>query len=293
MALLKAKPITKPANVCKPPAPEQQLEESSIVKVFDVPIELIDGHEENPNAMSDATFDELCEGMRKDGFDEPCLVVPKIDDKGVFTGRYLLASGHHRTKAAKVIGMKKVPCILKPEWNDIAIEANLVRRNMLRGTIDPEKFTKLYNKAVGRGMDREMVKRMMGLTEKKAFEQLYKSVADKLPPRQKAKLEEAKETIRSVDDLSSVLNTIFKENGSNLESDFLVFSFGGKKHHYFKVSQETHKLLGAFEQELITSGRQADDVWKQLLSGVILSGVEKSVTVKASGVHPKPIRKKD
>lgn len=274
-------------TIISKPVPCNQLQPSKVVRSFDIPLHLIEGHMDNPNEMSEATFDELVEGIRKDGFDEPCLVVPKYDDNGKATGRYIMASGHHRMKAVKVLGWTSVPCVIKEGWNEFALEAALVRRNMLRGEINATKFTALYNKAIDHhGMDREMAKRLMGITDKKIFEKLYLSVKNSLTPKHRAMLESSEEKIESVDDLSSTLNRIFRESGSQLEQGYLVFNYGGKSNSYYKVGKDTETLLRNFDQALRDTGKSADQLWAQVLSRG-LSSDEKTVTVKPS-VKPRP-----
>lgn len=264
-------PLQTSANKPQPKkavsAPAVPKLERSTLEVFDLPIALLDNSTENPNAMDEATFDELVEGMRKDGFDEPIHVVPEyLEDGKTKTGRYIIASGHHRVKAAGVLKMEKVPAIIKEGWDDDARKAALLRRNVLRGKIDPERFTKLYDEMKKRH-DPKVLQRMLGITSDAAFKQLYKNATKNLPSRVKKQLDEAKEEIKSVDDLSSVLNKIFKEHGSELDHGFLTFSFGGKEHHMFKTDEELNDLLKEFEERVISKdgGDTATDVWKEIL----------------------------
>jgi hypothetical protein len=94
---------------------------------------------------------------------------------------------------------------------------------------------------------------------------VYRDIRKALPKSHKKKLDEAKETIRSVDDLSSVLNTIFKEHGSELDKGFMVFSFGGKDHHYIPVDDELNKRIKALEKKVEKEGIDITDVFKDLL----------------------------
>lgn len=284
MALKTRKKVKKPADVCTAP-------KESDLKVFDIDIDALIDSEENPNEMDDTAFDELVDGIKTDGFDEPCLVMPIYEDDGKTpSGKYILASGHHRTKAARVAGMRTVPCIIKTGWDDQARKIALVRRNMLRGGMNPEKFTKLYNE-LSKSMDRELLKLQMGFTKKDAFDKVYKSVEKSLPQSAKKKLAEAKENIKSVDDLSSVLNTIFKEHGSELDHGFMVFSFGGKNHHYIKIDKEADDTLKRIEKAIASEGLDAGEVFKTLLKGFDLSEYEKSTTVKSVATS-KPKRKR-
>ena len=233
------------------------LSESSL-KVFDVPIGLLIGHEDNPNQQNEETFGQIVDRIREEGFDEPIHVYPELV-KGIPTGKYKIFSGHHRVKAAKMLDYKKVPAVIRTGWDEDRVKIELVSRNSLRGNMNPEKFTKLYSE-LAKKYEPEELKRMMGLTEKKAFDVLFKQARDQLPPKAKKKLDEAKETIKSVDDLSSVLNVIFKEHGSEVDHSMMVFSFGGKKHTYVRMDPQTSKQLEAIKKQLgeLDVERQAD-----------------------------------
>jgi len=245
----------------------------SSIEIVDILVSKIIDSEENPNEMDDSTLDELVEGIKEDGFDEPCLVINQFDDNGKPTGMFIMASGHHRSKAGQILGMKRIPCIIKKDWNDDARKVALVRRNILRGDINPEKFTKLYNE-LSKKHDKELLKKMMGFTKKDAFEKVYQEVEKALPQRQKKKLKEAKERIKSVDDLSSVLNTIFKEHGSELDYGFMVFSFGGKNHHYIVCDDRLNKMVTSLEKQCEEEGMSIGDVFKTLLKKVDLSVIK-------------------
>lgn len=246
------------------------LEESKSVKVFDIPVGMLVEHSENPNVQSEKVHDELIEKIKRDGFDEPIIVVPHVI-KGIPDGKYLIVSGHHRTKAAKALGITKIPGIIREGWSEDQAAIELISRNSLTGNMDPYRFTELFDRLKKR-YDPAQLQKMMGLTEKKAFAQLYKRVADSLPPKAKKKLEDAKETIKSVDDLTGILNTIFTEHGSELDWGFMVFSHGGKNHHYVKIGHGTEKRLKALEELLKDNDIQADDFFAELLADEQHSG---------------------
>lgn len=221
----------------KVPAKESQL------KVYDIPVDKLVESAENPNEMTAQALDKLVEGIKEEGFDEPIIVIPQLEGEKE-TGKYIIASGHHRVKAARVLGFKEIPSIIKQGWDDDKRLISLVKRNILHGEINPRKFTELVDTLRKRNYTEEMVKAVMGFTQKDAFESLYQKVREALPTKEKKeKLDEAKEKIKTVDDLSNVLNNIMKEGGSTLDKGYMVFTFGGKKHHYFKIDKDLeHKL---------------------------------------------------
>lgn len=248
-------------NSKKPSSSKPSGVKPSSLVVHDIPLGLIVASAENPNEQSEKTFDTLVEKIRVDGFDEPVHVVP-------FKNQFKMVSGHHRLRAAQFLKMETIPAIIHKSWNEEKRQIELVARNQLRGEMNPEKFTRLFNSLMHTAKDKELLKQQMGFTETSAFKKLYKEVSDSLPAKQKQQLDEAKETIKSVDDLSSVINTIFKNNGSKLDSGFLVFSFGGKNHHYIKTDDELDSLVTALEAQAEKTGVTAGALMKTAIESL-------------------------
>lgn len=95
-------------------------------------VEFLVEAEDNPNHMDPARYDLLVHGMQTHGFLEPMLVAPRPD------GRYNIVGGHHRLRAAKQLGMKAVPCVVK----DMTVQEQAALRlamNRLRGDVDIAK----------------------------------------------------------------------------------------------------------------------------------------------------------
>jgi len=227
--------------------------------------------ESNPNQMDEATFDQLVEEIREQGFDEPILV----REHPTMKGKYQIGSGHHRTKAASVLGLPSIPVIVK-NWDDRELKVALAKRNALRGSLNREKMVALYRE-LSKGKDAVQVQREMGFTNQKAFEKMYDEAAKDLPPKQKAQLAKAKESIKSVDDLSSVLNRIFKEAGSELDHGYMVFSWGGKNHHYFQIGDDTEKKLQMILAHCEQEGIVYTDFVQSIVTGIELPAPIKSV----------------
>jgi len=246
----------------------------SSLQVFDIPVEHLIDSQENPQEMDEKTFDQLVEGIKTEGFDEPIHVIPIIG--GPNRGKWIIVSGHHRTKAAKLAGFKAIPAIIKEGWNEDKRKIELVRRNHLRGGLNPEKFTRLFNE-LSKKYDASILKAQMGFTKEEGFKQVYRNIERSLKnPAQKKKLAEAKEKINSVDGISSVLNDIFKQHGSDLDHGFMVFSFAGKHHHYIECDRQLHKMLEKFEAEVKDRGLLAADVFKYLVDKADLSKIRAS-----------------
>lgn len=247
----------------------------SKLAVFDIPDELLIDSPDNPQEMDDATLDELVEGIRREGVDEPLHVIPFTGDDGEPTGQYMITSGHHRRKAGKIAGIRAFPCVIKPNEGEAARKIALVRRNQLHGNLNRKKFTDLFRE-VAPVLGQETTKRLMGFTKEAAFKKLIDDVGRSLGPERKAQLDSAKETVKSVDDLSSIINGIFKKEGSKVQKGYAVFSFGGKKHHYFQIDTRLHELLEEIEQRIEDSGMSAATYLTDLFTraGVTTPGVQ-------------------
>jgi ParB/RepB/Spo0J family partition protein len=251
------------------------LKKSTMLDVFDIPIEDLIESKENPNEQDEATFDQLVQIIKDNGFDEPIKVVPAHGKPG----KYIIYSGHHRFKVAKVLKYTAVPCVIKEGWSEDERKIALIRENHLRGNTNPQKFTQLWNE-MSKKYDASILKLQMGITKEDVFKKLYKAVEQNLNPAQKKKLAEAKEKISSIDGLSSVLNNIFKDKGSDLDHGFVVFNFGGKNHHYVESDKQLNGLLEKLEDEIRSKGLMLSDVFKALLANPDLSKIKKSDKVE-------------
>lgn len=217
---------------------------ASKLNVVDIPVEDLIPDEDNPNEMDEATFDLLIEEIREEGFDEPIQVRPHPKIKG----KYQISGGHHRVKAAKVIGLDSVPAVIK-DWSDRKQKVALVKRNSLRGDLNKTKLAKLYQDLAKQSKDVVQLQRELGFSNPKKLDAMIEQASKNMTPTQKKKLAEAKEKIKTMDDLSSVLNRIFKESGSEIDKGYMVFSFGGKEHHYFQIDAETSEALKAIKKD--------------------------------------------
>jgi hypothetical protein len=188
----------------------------------------------NPNVQDDATFNALVESIRTEGWTQPVLAVAVSDI--VAETPYRIVGGEHRWRAARVLGCRVPVLPLRAEEFDQDRQNwNLVKDNLLRGRLNPEKFAALYEEMVGK-YDAEVLQSLMGFTDQDAFRKMYKETRDALPPELAKALDEAKDEIRTIDDLSTVLNRLFREFGDTLDSDFMVFTWAGKDVFWVRCS---------------------------------------------------------
>lgn len=224
-----------------------ELQVSDDVKVVSVPIDLIDPNEWNPNKLSEAMFNRLVQDMEKIGFLQPILLVPKDN------GRYRIVDGEHRYEAAKLSDMRDVPAVIVE--GDFAADEDsqkfqTMRMNMIRGSLDKRKFQDMVEGLLERhGL--EEIAESMAFDDIDALRSMIDSARATLPtPELRKEFDKAKEEIKTVDDLSNVLNRLFTRYGSTLPYHFMVMDFGGKDHLWVRMpdKQAYTDMLGLAKQ---------------------------------------------
>lgn len=211
-----------------------RMERTKIVKPILIPIEKLHISEDNPQKMTDEKFNSLVAKIRDEGFIDPLRVVPLGD------GEYRIYAGEHRFKAAVVLGLKELPCVVR-ELDDDRRKFEMVKDNVVRGNLDPEKFTRLFN-SLQEKYGRELAREMFALSPSE-FDRVYKEVKKTLPAELQEKLEKAKSEIKTIEDLSTILNKLFNEYGSTLEYNFMIMTYGSKKHLYVQCDKEMWSIV--------------------------------------------------
>ena len=96
----------------------------------EIDIERIHAFPNHPfKVLDDEKMDTLVDSIRENGILNPVIVRPDQ------SGHYEMISGHRRLHAAKIVGLKKVPAIVKEMSDDEAIikmvDANIQREEIL------------------------------------------------------------------------------------------------------------------------------------------------------------------
>lgn len=230
--------------------------EKEQLKVIEIELDKLEVSDFNPNVQDDKVFNALVNNIEELGMVEPLLVAPKGD--GVFT----IVGGAHRYEACKVLGYETVPCVVK-ELDEDMVKFQNVRMNVLKGKLDPVKFTKLFNEMADK-YGEELTKEMMAFVDEKAFDSVYMDIKKELPKDLQDKLEEAKEEIKTVDDLSRILNEMFSKYGDTLENDFMVFQYGSKTHYWIIMNDQTKKTMDRIAERCVAEGLNINDIIDKL-----------------------------
>lgn len=182
-----------------------------------LPTEVLIPDPANPNEMSKETFESLVEMIRERGFDEPLQVVENPEKKGT----YLIVGGEHRWKAARILGLEQLPCVV---WSDLSEEDRrmlMVRRNVVKGDLDRVKFSKLV-KAICDKLEcqPEELQGKFGFTSETEYLKLLKEKENK----EKKALDEAdkaKRTVQLADNLSYVVGEILSKYGDTIPNGWI------------------------------------------------------------------------
>lgn len=221
----------------------------------DIPVSLLDVNELNPNRMSDAEFNMLCDNFEKTGFTDALLV------RALPNGRYRVVGGHHRLEAAKLYDFEEVPCtvITDPNFDDDAEAFQVVRMNVIRGKMTPDKFLKLYSTLSMRYTD-EIMQEAFGFVEEEEFRKLIKSMSKALPQEHQAEYIEAASELKTIEGLSKLLNTMFTKYGDTLPYGYMVLDYGGKDSVWLRMGQNTKKAVQTIGTMCINENRTIDAI---------------------------------
>jgi ParB/RepB/Spo0J family partition protein len=214
----------------------------------------------NPNEMTDAEFNLLCDNIEKMGLTDPILVRPLED------GRYRIVGGHHRWEVAKLVGMPEVPCtiITDPNFDEDQEAFQVVRMNTIRGHISPQKFIAMYQSLAPRYAD-EIMAESFGFASEEEFRKLIHSVKKQLPKDLQKKFDEGASELKTIDDLSKLLNQLFTTYGSTLPFGYMLLDFGGKDSIWLRMDPKTRKAVQNLCETCVTHKRTVDDIIGGLL----------------------------
>jgi hypothetical protein len=223
----------------------------------------------NPNEQDPATFNNLVREIESDGWDEPVVVVPAANIPNMGTTGYVVVSGNHRLKAAHVLGFDKIPCRVKLDWDEDTAKIKVVRRNLLRGEHNPQKFARLVDSFESKYTQAQLAD-AMGFRDMAEFEKIYAKEVEEENNRGKEAIENNKEEVNLIGGMSTILNRLFEEYGDTVPHSFMFFLAGSKIHLVVQTNTKLKKLL-----ELITKRCVKDSLDINLaLAGLLGIGVK-------------------
>ena len=253
-------------------APLTAIEKTAALGRVMLPVSSLFSNEKNPNKMSDKEFNLLCDNIERVGMTDPIFV------RELGEGKYRIIGGHHRFEVAKLLDFVEVPCtvITDPNFSEDEESFQVMRHNMIRGKLDPEKFQQLFA-GLKEQYAEDVIAESFGFADEKEFAKVMKQMQKKLPKDMQAAFEEASKEIKTIDGLSKLLNRLFSEYGDSLPYGYMLIDFGQKDSIWLRMTNDTRKALLEVGNLCRVHGRTMDD---------LLGGVVQSI---AAGNHPELI----
>lgn len=231
------------------------------IKTSDIAI-----REDNPQVQTDEEFQNLVESIKRNGFLQEIVVAEgsKFGDKP-----YEVLSGSHRLRAAIVAGLDELPA--KNLGNvDEDERVKLLFHLNVRGKLDKQLLTKIVSNLMNGKMTEAEIQEYLLLPQSE-LAAIIKAVRKSLPKEMRKSFDMAKVEIKTIDDISRILNRMFNEHGDELDKGYMWFSWGGKDHFYVQMSDGLMKQLK--EMEAIVKDSEQD--MNELLGKIIEDGWKK------------------
>lgn len=258
---------------------------------LDLPLSLLVKHKNNPNKMNAKEFDLLVDNLERTGFTDPILCKPfdfeavaaiakkhnPSKEPGDFIAELIsesqtfeIVGGHHRFDGAEYLGFTDAPCtiIMDPDFDEEQTEFQLVRMNMIKGRLDPEKFMAMFNKFSAK-YSQDILQEAFGFADEAEFKKLVSQMAKTLPdPSLQNKFKEAAAEVKTIEGLSKLLNEMFSKYGDTLPFGYMVFDHAGKRSMWLRVDNKTMTALELIGQMCIDKNRTVDDVVGRILQSI-------------------------
>lgn len=221
------------------------------------------------NEMSADQFNMLSENVDDVGFLDPILVVPLPVSAGE-AQRYRIVDGEHRFEQQKLMDVPLLQCVIvDPErFPEVVQKKQTVRMNMIKGKLNPRKLAKLVTDLLEQhDVPYDEMAHELGFTDSDAFQKLLDSARDSLPNAgMKKEFDKSRDEIKTVDDLSMVLNRLFTKYGDTLPYNFMVLDFGGKEHLWIRLESKEYKKITERAKDCAAFGATFDSVLVHILT---------------------------
>ena len=227
----------------------------------EIPISQVFPNSFNPNVMDEKEFNLLVQNVQDFGMAVPITVVEKGD------GTYMIIGGEHRWKAARLTGMKTIPAVVysEEEMNEDQAKFQTMRLNMIHGKIDPKKFVDMYM-GLSEKYSEEVLKDSMGFLNQAEWDRMLSKVKQGLSSKDlKERFDQVKEQIKTMEDLSTILNRLFAEHGSSLPYNFMIFDFGGKENLWIRMDKPLFSTMKMIANECVLNKVTLDSVLNEIL----------------------------
>ncbi len=218
-------------------------QETTKVDVREYPVAAISELEGNPNQMSDAEFNSLCEEIAA-GSPIPPILIGKLPD-----GKLVAIDGNHRLRAAKLTGYETIPGFTVAIDSVSLAQVLATKYNLVRGTINRGRFTKIWYQ-LRQQVDERNAMRALGVTSEQMLSKLLISTKRKVDAKTVVD-EEVQILLRragTVNDLVNIVRAAIGDGGVG-EFDYMVFQVRGSEIALVRVPQgEMDQLVQLLER---------------------------------------------
>lgn len=233
------------------------------------PVDKIDANPDNPNEMSAAEFNMLYDNVEAMGITDPLFCIPhpeKECDPKKGKGWLMLIGGEHRWEVAKLMELKQVPVTINtdPEFDRDLQKFQMVRHNIIHGQMSAQKFTQLYD-SLSKKYDDEIASEMFGFVEQEEFLRLLKRTKESLPPEMQDAFQEATKEIKTINDLTQVLNHLFNTYGDTLEYNYMIVDYGDKESVWLRMSAHNFDTFKEFAAKCKDASKAVDHLVNALI----------------------------
>lgn len=239
----------------------------SEIKIKYIKLDDIELNEFNPNEEDADKFNLLCESIKDRGLDTPIHVVE------IEKGLYRVVHGEHRWKAAEVLGIEKIPCIVMKDISEDQQKFECVKRNMIAGKLNYIKLMKMV-KTLSKSYNKEEIRKGLGFTKEAIIDKVFKEVEGqlrKIDPELAKQFKLSKKEIETIDDISRILHEIMKKYGDTLDYNFMFFTCSGQKHIVIKASKTVWKMAQELSERAVSEKKDINVYFERWMKDVKVS----------------------
>lgn len=235
-------------------------------QIISVSMELIYPNDYNPNEMSDAEFNMLVENLEDVDNLDPVLVT--YDGKG----KFVLIDGEHRYEAERLRDTESLLCVYAhpDRVPEIQRKFQTLRMNKIRGRINQKKFNALVKELMESGeYTFDQLAHEMGFVDEDEFMSMVETTRESLPTEEMKKdFDKAvvSEEIKTIDDLSLILNKLFTKYSDTLPYHFMLIDFMGRENIWVRMKDRSvYTKIMAQARSCMETGVTFDSVLCRLL----------------------------
>lgn len=235
--------------------------------MVELPIDQLEANPWNPNEMTSDEFNLLSENVEDVGFLQPVLVVPITKEDG--STKFRIVDGEHRYEQQRLMDAKSIKCVIaNPDrFDEKEQKRQTIRMNKIKGHFNIKKFAKLADEMMNiHNVEYKDLAKEFGFADEKEMDHLLTAARESLPSEEMKKdFDKARDEIKTVDELSMVLNRLFTKYGDTVPYHFMVMDFGGKEHLWVRMDEKQYKRVRDKARECMAFGATFDSVILHML----------------------------